>query len=841
MSEVKSDEENVSYKESCPSFQEINTAVALFTAGRYMEAVTLAQAMTLQFPLYAFGWTVLGEAYKQMGQSENALTCMQKAVELSPGNPDVYTNLGNNLLNLCRLEEAAACFLHALQIKPDYAQALNDLGITYQRMHRLEEAEASFVRALQLEPDYVAAHSNLGVTLKALGRLNEAETSYRRALQIKPDYADVHCNLGNLLKESDRLVEAEASYLQSLQIKPDYAEAHYNLGVTLKELGRLNEAEASYRQALHFKPDFAEAYSNLGAILMESGRLNESETSYRMALQVKPDCAEVHSNLGNVLRDLGQLDAAVASYRQALEINPDYAEALYNLCNALLDIGQLDEAVASYRRVLEIRPDYAEAHNNLGIALKKLGRLEEAEASCQQAIKIKPDFAEGYTNLGGVFKDMGRLDEAIACDRRAIELDPGNTKIHSNFLYTLYFHPACDDRTILAEVKQFAAAHPLPCTLVSTHAGRNNMPKRRLRIGYVSPDFRNHCQSLFTIPLLSNHDHTKFEIYCYAQLARPDKISERLATYADGWRSTHLKSDAQLAETIASDGIDILVDLTMHMANGRPMLFARKPAPVQVAWLAYPGTTGLPAMDYRFTDPWLDPPELGDEHYTETSIRLPDTFWCYDPLIAGLQPNPLPALSAGYITFGCLNNFCKVSDDTLCRWGRVMARLPSSRLILLAAAGLHRQHVFNLLARNGIAAERIEFVEHLPRAQYLQTYQHIDICLDTLPYNGHTTSLDAYWMGVPVISQVGHTVVGRAGWSQLNNLGLAELAAFDEQAFIDITVALATDLPRLSQLRHTLRGRLEASPLMDGKRFATAIETAYSQIWQNSCGRMAGR
>lgn len=289
---------------------------------------------------------------------------------------------------------------------------------------------------------------------------------------------------------------------------------------------------------------------------------------------------------------------------------------------------------------------------------------------------------------------------------------------------------------------------------------------------------------------------------------------------------------------IANDGIDILVDLTMHMANGRPLLFARKPSPVQVAWLAYPGTTGIPEIDYRFTDRWLDPPEFGDNRYTEKSIRLHDTFWCYDPLIIGLQPNALPALTAGYFAFGCLNNFCKVSDDTLCRWGQVMARVPSSRLILLAPAGMHRQRVLNQLGRCGVDAERIEFVGFQPRLQYLQTYLRIDLCLDTLPYNGHTTSIDAYWMGVPVITQVGRTVVGRAGWSQLNNLGLSELAAFDDQAFIDIAVALANDLPRLNQLRLTLRSRLEASPLMDGKRFAYAIETAYRQIYQSWCNSL---
>ena len=609
--------------------------------------------------------------------------------------------------------------------------------------------------------------------------------------------------------------------------------------VALFNAGRYVELEIQARLLVEQYPDSGFAWKVLGTSLWVQGK--EALPALRKATELLPDDAEAYNNLALALKDLGQLDDAVASYRRALEINPNLVEAHNNLGIVLKDLGQLESSVASCRRALEIKPDLAEAYSTLGYTLHSLGKLDEALASYRRATEIKPDFAEGYSNLGTIFKDAGRLDEAIACYRRAVALDPHYTQAHSNLVYTLYFHPAFDERAILAEVKQFASAHPPPPQpSFSSSVGHDYTPERRLRVGYVSPDFRNHCQSLFTIPLLSNHDHTQFEIYCYAQLARPDKISERLSSYADVWRSTNGKSDAQLAEMITKDGIDILIDLTMHMDKGRPMLFALKPAPVQVAWLAYPGTTGLPAMDYRFTDPWLDPPEFGDDRYTETSIRLPDTFWCYAPLDSdGLQPNALPALTAGYVTFGCLNNFCKVSGDTLHRWGQVMARIPSSRLILLAYAGLHRQRILDMLGRFDVTPERIEFVEYRPRSQYLQTYHRIDICLDTLPYNGHTTSLDAYWMGVPVVTQVGHTIVGRAGWSQLNNLGLPELAAFDEQAFIDIAVALATDMPRLSQLRHSLRSRLEASPLMDGKRFASAIESVYRQIWLKKCAHLA--
>ena len=645
---------------------------------------------------------------------------------------------------------------------------------------------------------------------------------------------DFECNQLVALFNAGRHIELESRTRLLIEQYPDSGFAWKVLGASLVVQGK--EAISVLRKAAQLLSDDADAYIYLGNAHLTLGQLNDAAASYRRALEIKADNAEAHYNLGVSLKGLGQLDEAAASYRRAIEIRPDYAEAHYNLGVTLKSLGQLDSAVVSYRCAIEIKPDFIEAYSNLGDALRTLGKLDDALASYRRVVDIKPDLAEGHNNLGSVLKDAGRLDEAIACYRRAVALNPHHTQAHSNLVYTLYFHPAFDERSLLAEAKQFASTHPSPLQpSLNLHASHDYTSERRLRIGYVSPDFRNHCQSLFTIPLLSNHDHTHFEIYCYAQLAQPDEMSERLITYADVWRLTNGKTDEQLAEIIANDGIDILVDLTMHMANGRPMLFARKPAPVQVAWLAYPGTTGIPEMDYRFTDPWLDPPELGDDRYTETSIRLSDTFWCYAPLNSeGLQLNALPALTAGYVTFGCLNNFCKVSDDTLFRWGQIMARMPSSRLILLAYDGLHRQRIFDLLGQHDVAAERVEFVDYQPRAQYLQTYQRIDLCLDTLPYNGHTTSLDAYWMGVPVVTQVGHTIVGRAGWSQLNNLGLTELAAFDDQAFVDIAVALANDLPRLSQLRHTLRNRLEASPLMDGKRFARTIETAYRQIWQSA-------
>jgi predicted O-linked N-acetylglucosamine transferase (SPINDLY family) len=359
-------------------------------------------------------------------------------------------------------------------------------------------------------------------------------------------------------------------------------------------------------------------------------------------------------------------------------------------------------------------------------------------------------------------------------------------------------------------------------------------PQRRLRIGYVSPDFRDHCQSLYTIPLLSRHDHAEFEIFCYASVQRPDEYTRRIAGLVDVWRDVRLLDDETLAGVIRDDRIDILVDLTMHMANGRPLLFARKPAPIQIVWLAYPGTTGMEAVDFRLTDPRLDPPGY-DDQYTERSIRLPDSFWCYDPLTDQPEINALPALGRGYVTFGCLNNPCKVTEPTLHLWAGVMRALPDSHLRLLAPPGRHRRRLSERLAAHGIDAQRVSFVTYQPRAEYLRCYHDIDIGLDTFPYNGHTTSLDSLWMGVPTITRVGETCVGRGGLSQLFQLDLLEFAAESDLGFTAAAVALANDLPRLAELRRGLRVRLERSPLMDAGRFGGNIEAVYRCLWQRHC------
>jgi protein O-GlcNAc transferase len=464
-----------------------------------------------------------------------------------------------------------------------------------------------------------------------------------------------------------------------------------------------------------------------------------------------------------------------------------------------------------------------------------MDKLDEAIAAYREAIRLRPDYAETFANLGKVLRNIARLDEALACFREAIRLKPDLIYAHENLIFALPFHASTEPAVVLAEARRWDRQFATPLRkFIEPHSNTRDAD-RRLRIGYVSSNFREHCQSLFTILLLSNHNHESVEVFCYCDVGRPDRITERIRGCADQWRQIAGASDADVARKIREDRIDILVDLTMHMAGGRLLLFARKPAPVQVAWLAYPGTTGLSAMDYRITDPYLDPPGIGDEVYSEKTIRLPDTFWCYDPLVEGLAVNPLPALSGGWITFGCLNGFVKINEQVLRLWARVLASVNGSRMIILCPEGNHRRWLLSIFNSEGVDSNRIDLVTFRPRAQYLEQYHRIDLGLDAFPANGHTTSLDSYWMGMPVITLAGKTALGRAGVSQLTNLGMTELIAQNTDDFVKIATELATDLPRLAEIRRTLRARMQASPLMDGPRFARNMEAAYRQMWCDWC------
>lgn len=714
------------------------------------------------------------------------------------------------------------------------------LAVEHLQAGRLTEAESLYRQILAADLHHTGALHHLGVIAHRLGRNVLAVDLIRQALALNPADAAALNNLGNCLRIMGCLDEAIEAYSQLITIQPGFSAAHFNLGIAFKDKKQLDDAIGAYRKAIALQPDYPEAFSALGLTLFEKGHVEDAMAAYRQAITLRPDNAEAHNNLGNAMQDKGQLDEALASFRTAISLQPNFPEAHNNLGNAFKGKGLLDDAIAAYHQAITLRPNYREAHNNLGLALHDRGEFEEAVTAFRKAITLDPGSSTAHANFGDTLREMGRLDEAIAEYRRAITIDPGNSTVHSNLVFYMNFHSGSDVRAIAGEQRRWNLKHAEPLNSSIQPHSNDRMPNRRLRIGYVSPDFRGHVVGYNMLPLLARHHPAEFEVFCYAQVNRPDAITERFQACVSHWCDTKGLTDEQLAARIRADQIDILVDLTLHMENQRLRVFARKPAPVQVTFAGYPGSTGLTAIDYRLSDPHLDPPGMDESIYSEKTVRLPHTFWCYDPLdCRDIPVNSLPAGADGHVTFGCLNNFCKINDSVLRLWAKVLRAVSASRLLLLATEGSDCRHVLEFMAQEGVSGERIEFVGRQPRRKYLELYHRIDLSLDTVPYNGHTTSLDSLWMGVPVITLVGQTIVGRAGLSQSMNLGLPEMIAQTPEEYVRTAAGMAADLPRLEQFRSTLRERMEASPLMDAAGFARDIETAYRSMWRNWCTHQA--
>jgi protein O-GlcNAc transferase len=771
------------------------------------------------------------------GELDAARGFYERALAAEPGNASAAFALG--VLELQAGNFAAAIdrmksAIVAIQNAPVPPRFYFGLGKAYAGLNQNVNAAAEFGRALAAEPRWAEVRFALGRARQAQGDLPAAMAEYRKTLEIQPDFAEALNNLGNCLQMQGKLAEAEPMYRRALAARPEYAGAMANLALVVAAAGKTDEAVELLQSAIRLEPAGAMHYVNLGAVLCQQRKFSDAAAILGNAIALDANLPQAAYNLGNALQGLGKLREAIGWYQKAVALQPDYVDAYNNLGNVFASLGDFALAAEAFDAAMAARPDNATALNNAGCLQRKLGKMEQAETTLRRALAIDPSLAAAWSNLGNVLKDAGALDAAIACYRKAVALDPRDAVAHGNLVYSLLFQTD-DGPLILAEAKRWDDLHGKPLRPATPPRAPDLSTDRRLRIGYVSGDFREHCQTLFTLPLLCSHDRAAFEIYCYSSVERPDDFTRQLMPHADEWRDAKHWTDAELANSIADDRIDILVDLEMHMATGRPGVFARKPAPIQVAWLAYPGTTGMSAIDYVLSDPRLAPPQF-DDHYSEKVIRLPDTFWCYDPLAdPPFRPevNLLPALSGGPITFGCLNAPCKLTDQTIGMWAGVMREIGNARLLLMAPPGQRRQHLLGRLAAAGISTDRVAFVPFQPRSLYLQTYHQIDIGLDTFPYNGHTTSLDSYWMGVPVVSRIGNTAVGRAGLSQLTNLGMEDLAAETDEWFVQIAVALASDLPRLAATRQDLRTRLENSPLMDRHRFARNIESAYRQMWRS--------
>ncbi len=599
---------------------------------------------------------------------------------------------------------------------------------------------------------------------------------------------------------------------------------------------------------MELKPGLAVAHHNLGAVSQERGELDDAIARFRRALELNPDYAEAHHSLGLALRSQGKLEQAAACFLEALRKKPDFADAHNNLGNIQTNQRKFAEAVASFHRALELRPDFFAAHNNLGIVLRETGNFTEAIASYRRALELTPNSPDVYNNLGIALKEQGEIDEAVACHRRALEIKPDCVAAHSNLLLALQYRPGVTPAGLAEAHAEYDRMYAAP--LRTACRPQDNVRERTLfdegprplRVGFVSPDFGRHPVGYLLVRALENLDRGRCETVCYSDRLMQDDLATRFHAAAATWRDVVGVSDEQLAEQIRADRIDVLFDLAGHTARNRLLVFARRPAPIQITWLGYEGTTGLEAMNYILADRHTIP--AGKESsYREQVLRMPDGYVCYDPPAAAPEPGPLPAVENGFVRFGSFNNLAKINAGVVEVWAKILRRVPQSRLMLKyfgLGEGSVRDRYLGMFTALGVDAARIELSLPSGYAQYLAAFGEVDIALDPFPFGGGVTTCDGLWMGVPVVTCPGETFASRHGLSYLANVGLTETVAGDFDEYVEIAVGLAGDLPRLAAMRAGLRGRMAALPLCDGKRFAANFAEILREVWRESCEAARG-
>jgi protein O-GlcNAc transferase len=723
-----------------------------------------------------------------------------------------------------------------VKIHPDNINAINLLAIVSYQQKDYDSAIEYSKKLIGLTSNNAEAHYILGHSMQEKGRLDEAIIYYQKALQLNPNLTHVYYNLGTIFQDKKSYDEAISCYQKALQFNPTDIDAIYNTALSLEGKGRLKEAIDSYKRVLELNPDCDEAHGRIGLVLQEMGQSDEASGFYRKANQLNPNNLIALYGLGVALQEKGQFNESIKYYYRTLEVNPDNYIAYNNLGNVLRDAGRDGEAIDCFKKALEINANHAGTYDNLGNALRHVRRYREAVACFQKALQIDPNHVATYVNLGGALADLGRLIEAEKAFRRALQIQPDSTLAYSNLLFIMNYSSRYDANTIFLEHCRFAErfAGPLSSKILPHFNDTSSL--RRLKVGYVSPDFRNHSVHYFVEPILAWHNREHFEVFCYSNSKEYDEVTRRIQGYADQWRNIKGMPNEQAAELIRKDQIDILVDLAGHTADNRILLFACKPAPVQVTWIGYPCTTGLSMIDYKIVDNYSGPPGMAEQFYAEKLMRLPESFLCYLPETDSPDIGNLPALSSRHITFGSFNNFTKVSQEIIALWAKILGAIAGSRLIM-KAHGLSDaatcDHAMDMFAQESIVPERIKLLPWEPTiSEHLGKYGSIDIALDTFPYNGTTTTCEALWMGVPVITLSGGTPASHVGVSILSNVGLPELVAGTPDEYVSIAVNLAGDLNRLQSLRQNLRDMMRCSPLCDAKRFISNLETCYSRMWE---------
>ena len=686
-------------------------------------------------------------------------------------------------------------------------QALIVAGNVAEDEGRPADALKLYDQAIAGAPEFARAHLNRGNALMALQDFDAAIKTFETAFRHDPALASAQYNLGNAFAQQRRYEEACSAYRRALSLQPDLVNAEVALGSALDELGKLDEAVLHYRRVLQAQPAFAPVYANLGAVLIKQHQLAEAEACFRRALELAPKLTHLYYPLGNVCELLGQRGAAVDAYRRMVQNHPDHELSYVRLGVQTQLCGLLLESLACYRRVIEMAPRNQIAHNNLGV----------------------------------VYRELSRFEEAAAAWRRALEIDPDDLAPHSSLMLLENNRAGSSPAALVELARSFGASAARKAKVVVAWPNSPE-PERVLRVGFVSGDLRAHPVGYFLLSFLTAlkaRAAGRLELHAYFSYPFADNVSARIQAQCHGWRQVYELDDEALVRQVGEDRIDILIDLSGHSGENRLPAFAWKPAPVQATWLGYLGTTGVAAIDYLIADDWTLPPEL-EPQLTEKIWRLPRSYLCFTPPDEDGTIGPLPALANGCVTFGSFNNLIKISPDVIALWARVLHAVPGSRLLLKIMQfneASVRQDMTQQFARHGITGSRLMLEPQVARSDYLKPYNRVDIALDPFPYPGITTSVECLWMGVPFVTLAGNTFMSRQGMGLLNNAGLPDWIAADEDDYVKLAARRAGELHTLQQLRQELRARVLASPIFDAQSFAQNFESAMRGMWRAWCAR----
>lgn len=811
----------------------MQTLIQLWQDRRHEACFELAQKIVAEYPQQGLAWKLLGVLYPMFGQPEQALPALLAAQKQLPKDAEVAFNLGNAYAKAEDFSAAVQAYKKAIKLSPMFAQAYENLGSVLHLQNALDEAKKAFAKAIAYAPASALAHAELALILHKQGKPKQAMPYYRQALQLNSQDAVSHYNLAQALEDVGDDAAAQVSYETALKLQPDYTDALFNLGYLHKRHKAFDLANAYFAQILSLAPDHVRAAHVLADSYLETGDVHHFVQTYLKAVgEGEAFSPEKMNDMVAMLLDKGLPDEAEQYCRMAMEKAPDNPLILNNM--GLICYARNDPyaAIAYFEKAIEHKPDFAPPYSNGALPLLRVGRVNEAMTYLHKAIACNPEYFAAYVNLGMAYSDFGNIPQALDYLEQALKIKPDNIKPIQSILFLSAYHPDKINQRYFELLSTFGNLTAETAKPFNHWRIQRNAP--RLKIGFVSGDLKHHPVGLFLKPVLSHLDQSRFDVFVYSNSVLEDHVTGSLKSLVSSWQVIAHLNDEMAARKIQEDGIHILIDLSGHTSLNRLPMFAWKPAPMQMTWLGYWASTGMPSMDYLIADE-VSVPTTAHAQFSEKVAYLPNTRMCFSQPMHAVPVSTLPALHNGFVTLGCYHKYTKATDEVIALWSAVMQALPEAKLRWQTTAFGDAQMVEAAKARFaafGIGEARCQFLPAVSVEAYLQSHAEVDFILDTFPFTGGTTTCDALWMGVPTLTIVGAHLISRQGASLMSAAGLTDWVVTDQDSFVQKSVQFASDLPALAELRADLRPRLQHSALFNGAQFTADFASLLERLWQ---------